>query len=30
MKPEILSRLATVNDEERRIIEGELKINQKL
>ena len=30
MKPEILSRLAAVNDEERRIIEGEQKINKNL
>ena len=30
MKSEILSRLAVVNDEERRIIEGEQKINKKL
>ncbi len=30
MKPEILSRLAYINDEEKRIIEGEQKINKKL
>lgn len=30
MKPEILSRLSYINDEEQRIIEGEQKINKKL
>ena len=30
MKPEILSKLAIVNDEEKRIIEGEHKVNKKL
>ena len=30
MKPKILSRLMQINDEERRIIEGEQKINKKL
>ena len=30
MNPGILSRLAYINDEERRIIEGEQKINKKL
>ncbi|MBE6605310.1 MAG: AraC family transcriptional regulator, partial [Ruminococcaceae bacterium] len=30
MKPEILNRLSYISDEEKRILEGEQKINKKL